>query len=139
MRAQVEESLCWQTLAGKGILRLRPPQWASLRMTIWRRKNHQSLHQLSPDHIQRLLARPPTNALAVAEKIPLHDLGLLAVGNSVIYEADRFLGRPACGSGDAGHRHSKRRLTLLAYSLRHSDRDLAANRPVLFDQQRRHV
>src|SRR5205823_2309945 len=61
-----------------------------------------SFAQLAPHHVERLLAGEPADAFTVAGKIPLHDLGLLAISERVVDEADGLLLAAAAGAGNAG-------------------------------------
>jgi hypothetical protein len=69
------------------------------------------LQDVVTDEFEGVLAGPEADALAVAGEVKFFDLGMLAVGECDVYEADGFVGVWAgCSgtrAGDAGDRDAK--------------------------------
>src|SRR5262249_55028001 len=96
-------------------------------------------HEFPPDHIQGLLRRPLANTIAIAKKLSFQYFGLAAIGERNVDEANRLLLGTASWPGDSGNADSQSRLATLPDPLGQRRCDLAADCPMLFDQQRRHA
>ncbi len=78
----------------------RSTQWVAIRLLL-----SCELLQAEADHLQRVLRGPQADAVAVAGDVQLADLGVFAVGETDIDEADGLVcvGAGGCGrAGDAG-------------------------------------
>ena len=57
---------------------------------------------MSPEHFERMLGGPEADAFAVAGELELLDLGVFAVGEADVDEADGLVRVGAGGGGGAG-------------------------------------
>src|ERR1700691_2811161 len=97
------------------------------------------LFQLAANHVQRQLAGPGANVFPVAAKAPFHHVGLLAIGDRNVNQADGLFFRPTPRTGDASDADTKGCGRLIANSLGESHRYLLADRAVGFDHGRRNA
>src|SRR5579863_7665007 len=88
---------------------------------------------LHADHVQRLLSSVEAHPLAIAGKLSLNDLCLLAIRQSNTYQPHRLLRSSASGSGNACYANAQCRLAFLADALRQGLRYFFADGTVLFD------
>src|SRR5271166_788992 len=96
-------------------------------------------HQHPAHQVERLLAGPAPNTLAVSGKASLHNFVFLPVGHRDIDQPDRlFLCSPA-GTRDTRNSDADIGIANLANVLRQSERDFLAHRAVGFDHQRRNI
>src|SRR5215471_16727003 len=84
-------------------------------------------HQQAAYHVERLLAGPAADALAVAGKPPLDHFVLLLVGDGNVDQANRLVLGSTIWAGDAGDPDANIGIADLANVLRQGQRDLAAN------------
>src|SRR6267378_956264 len=91
-------------------------------------------HYFSANHIQRLLSREPTDSLPIAGEIAFYHLSSTVAGQSVKYQAHRFVNGAAGGSGNAGDTHAEGGAATLADSLGHGLGAFRTHCPILLDE-----
>ena len=98
-----------------------------------------TLHNQAAYHIQRELAGPASDTLAVAGKLAVLDVLTVAIGNGDPDRANGFLLGTSGGTGDAGDAHSNVSAANLANVFRERHCDFFTYGAVGFDQSGRHV
>src|SRR5437588_4351189 len=91
-------------------------------------------HYFSSNHIQRLLSRKPADSFAITGEIAFYHLSSTVAGQSVKYQAHRFVNGAAGGSGNAGDPHAEGGAATLADSLGHGFGDFRTHCPILLDE-----
>src|SRR5208337_1216766 len=93
-------------------------------------------HQHAAHQVERLLARPASNALAVSREAPLYDFLLSAIGDGDIYQPHWLFFRAAAGARDSGDADSDVGIAYLANVVSQGESDLLAHRAVGLQHQR---
>src|ERR1017187_4262315 len=91
-------------------------------------KRRINLHQHAAHQVERLLARPSANAIAVSKEKPLHHFLLVSVGDCDVYQANRLLLCAAAGTCDARDSDSDIGIANLADVFRQRQRHFLAHR-----------
>src|SRR6267142_3529041 len=95
--------------------------------------------QRAPDHLQRLLARKPADALSVPGKVALHDLRPFFSRKRDIHQTDRLLLGATRRAGHSRDAYSVTRDTALPDAFRQRLGHLAADSSMFLDECFRYI